>query len=138
MKQGGLGMLTFIGLALVALLLAGCTVGANDDPFSVKIVNDTPHTVVDHAWFVNRPGTSDGGGPVVLEPGHFFDESEFANEGVGQDRISTPTGKTLGCLPFQFSENPPTTIIVHIAEMKPCGKWGDFKQSKHDWPDPNF
>jgi hypothetical protein len=124
---------------VVSLVLSGCTLGADDDPFNVKIVNNTSDTVVDHGWFVTKPGTSDGGGPVVLKPGKSFAESEFANEGVDQDKISTPSGKTLGCLPFQFSENPPLTIRVEVTEMVQCHNWGNPPgNSKYDWPDRKY
>jgi len=123
-----------LGVMFLALLLTGCGIGANDDPFPVLMTNNTHQTLVDIAWFVTTPGTSNGGGQVVLKPGQSFAEEETANLGVSQDRITTLAGKTLGCLPFQFSENPPVEITVDLTEKVPCGHWGDGKQSKHDWP----
>jgi hypothetical protein len=137
-----MGRVHWVSLGLIALVgiafpLQGCTLGANDVSFTVTIQNNTSHTVVDHGYFVTKPGTSNGDGAVVLKPGQSFGEPEFANEGVDQDRISTPSGKTLGCLPFQFSENPAIAIRVMITEMVRCHDWGNTN-SKYDWPDPKY
>jgi hypothetical protein len=120
--------------------LLGVGLGANDDPFQVKILNDTSQMVIDHGYFVTLPGTSDGGGPVTLPPGRSFEEPEFANEGVDQDRITTLGNKTLGCLPFQFSKNPPIVLVVKISEMVRCRTINPITgaESKTDWPDPKF
>ena len=122
------GAVGIIGFAAAA---AGISIGANDDPFTVTIRNNTSQTVIDYGYFVTMPGTSNGGGAVVLGPGQSFGESEFANEGVDQDRITSVGGKTLGCLPFQFSENPPVPFEVNVTEMVPCRNWGD-SESKVD------
>jgi len=123
-------------LSSSTLLLSAC--GANDDPFTVTITNDTGQTVVDHGFFVTQPGTSNGGGAIVLKPGKSFDESEFANEGVNPDRITTSTGRPLGCFPFQFSENVPTPLVVKVSQMVPCQKWVPHTTQPHDWPNPNY
>jgi hypothetical protein len=139
MRRANSSLLAIDLLASAAMLLQGCSIGAYDDPFTVTIVNDTHQTVVDHAWFVGMPGTSNGGGPVVLKPGGSFGESEFANEGVDQDRITTLSRKTLDCLPFQFSENPPVAIRVMLTQMLPCQNWGNPPgNTKFDWPDRNY
>lgn len=130
-----IGALSTVGFLAAA---SGLTLGANDDPFTVTIRNDTSQTVTDYGYFVTVPRTSNGGGATVLKPGHSFDESEFANEGVDQDRITSLGGKVLGCLPFQFSENPPEPFEVNVTEMVPCKNWRDEAQSKTDWPDPKY
>jgi hypothetical protein len=138
MARRGAAILAVGALAPLAALLSSCTLGANDDPFNVTIKNNTSQTVVDHGYFVTRPGTSDGGGAVVLKPGQSFGEPEFANEGVGQDKISTLSGKTLGCLPFQFSENE-LGLRVNVTEMVRCHSWGNPPgNSNHDWPNRNY
>jgi hypothetical protein len=120
-----------------AVLLGAC--GANDNPFTVTIVNDTAQTVVDHGYFVTQRGTSKGGGAVTLKPGHSFGESEFADEGVDADRITSPGGETLGCLPFKFSNNPPVTLVVKVSEMVPCGNSGGSSAvGGHDWPSSKY
>ena len=103
----------------------------------MTIRNNTSQIVIDYGYFVTVPGTSNGGGAVVLRPGQSFGESEFANEGVDQDRITSVGGRTLGCLPFQFSENPPVPFEVDVTEMVPCRNWGD-SESKVDWPDAKY
>jgi hypothetical protein len=118
------------------LLLQAC--GANDDPFTVTVTNNTFHTVVDHSFFTTIPGTVNGGDPVVLKPGRSFEESEFANEGTDPDRITSLSGRTLGCLPFQFSENAPTPINVNITQMVRCLRWGFEVNMPRDWPNPNY
>jgi hypothetical protein len=127
----------FTCVFLGAILLTAC--GANDGPFTVTIVNDTTQTVVDHGYFITVPGTSNGGGRVVLKEGHSFEEDEFANEGVDADRITTLGGETLGCLPFKFSENPPVAVVVKVSEMVPCGNSGGSKAvGGADWPFPSY
>ena len=54
--------LAVVALVPVVLLVQSC--GANDDPFTVTIMNNTPHTIVDHGYFVTVPGTSNSGGMV--------------------------------------------------------------------------
>ena len=121
--------LLLAAISTSALLLQAC--GANDDPFKVKIINDTGQTVVDHGYFEGQP--------EVLKPGRSVDEDEFANEGVGQDRITSATGRTLGCLPFQFSENPPVEVRVKLTEMVPCRNWGNPSgNSRYDWPNRSY
>jgi hypothetical protein len=120
-------------LVLCSLLLQAC--GANDDPFTVT--NNTSHTVIDHSFFTPIPGTSNGGDPVVLKPGRSFDEPEDANEGTDPDRITSLSGKTLGCLPFQFSENAPKPLDVKITQMVRCRHWGYEVNMPKDWPNPN-
>lgn len=124
-------------IALSAVVLGAC--GANDNPFTVTIVNDTSQTVLDHGYFVTQPGTSHGGGVVSLKPGHSFGEGEFANEGVDSDRITSLDGKTLGCLPFKFSQNPPVPVVVKISEMVPCDdSGGSSAVGGHDWPSSKY
>ena len=137
MGRRGFATIAVGSLASIAPLLSSC--GANDNPFTVSIRNDTTQTVVDHGYFVTKRGTSDGGGAVILKPGQSFVESEFANEGVDQDRITTLSGTRLGCLPFQFSNNPPVTIRVKVTEMVRCHNWGiPPGNSKYDWPDRKY
>ena len=116
-------------VSISALLLQGC--GANDVSFNVTISNNTDHTVVDHGYFETQA--------EELKPGQSLDEAEFPNEGVDQDRITTPSGHVLGCLPFQFSEIPPIELRVNLIEMVPCRNWGNPSgNSKYDWPNRSY
>jgi hypothetical protein len=128
----------FVVMFLCSLSLQACSLGANDDPFSVTVTNNTSHTVIDHSFFTTIPGTVNGGDPIVLQPGHSFGESEFAGEGTDPDRITSLSGKTLGCLPFQFSENAPTKIDVRVTQMVRCRHWGNEVESPKDWPNPSY
>jgi hypothetical protein len=110
--------------------------GFEDVSFNVTVTNNTSRTVVDHAFFITQPGTSNGGGTVVLKPGHSFDDPEFANEGVDPDRITNLAGKTLGCFPFQFSEDV-SGLRVKLTEMVPCKHWVPESNQPKDWPNPN-
>lgn len=136
--MGRLARVVLLGVSFLAsaLLLQAC--GANDDPFTVTITNNTDHTVVDDSFFLPKPGTTVSGDPVLLKPGHSFGETEFANEGVDPDRITTPSGKTLGCFPFQFSENAPTPLVVKVSQMVPCKRWVPESNLPRDWPNPNY
>jgi hypothetical protein len=116
---------------VTSLLLSACGLGAEDIPFNVKITNDTSHTVVD--WADEYANYS-----VVLTPGHSFLESEYTNEGVRPDRIELVSGQTLGCLPFQFTNTPPTTLDVRVSQMVPCKGWVVGSTTRQDWPDPKF
>ena len=118
-------------LVLASLLLNACGVGAEDIPFNIKITNDTSQTVVD--WADEYANYS-----VVLPPGHSFLESEYTNEGVRPDRIKSVSGQTLGCLPFQFTDTPPSTLEVGISQMVPCKRWGVGSTTREDWPDPKL
>jgi hypothetical protein len=121
-------------LTLVAVSLEGCGLGSEDVPFTVTITNDTPNTIVDHSYF-STVHSSRGVGAVVLRPGRSFKEPEYANEGVDRDRITSLSGKTLGCFPFQFSRNAPQPFYVKVTQMVPC------RPSKHlrdDWPSVKY
>ncbi len=129
-----------LGLAVVASI-SGIGIGANDDPFTVTITNNTPHPIVDHSSFGAAYGTKDafdGGMIIVLKPGQSFQDAEFANEGVHPDRITSVGGKTIGCLPFQFSENVPKPLVVKVTERVPCRHWIPGSNLPKDWPDANY
>src|ERR1700677_5137271 len=128
--------LLLTALSTVALLLQAC--GANDVPFTVTISNNTGHTLIDHSFFTPKPGTSSGDDPVVLKPGQSFGEPEFTNEGTDPDTITTVAGKVLGCLPFQFSENPSKSLVVKVTETVPCRHWAFEANSPKDWPNPHY
>jgi hypothetical protein len=125
-----------LAVLVCSMLLQSCR--ANDDPFTVTVVNNTSERVIDYAFFVTIPGTSNGGGAVLLQPGESFADPEFANLGTDPDRITTVGGKVLGCLPFQFSENPPKDVTVNITEMVRCKHWAYEANSPRDWPNPDY
>jgi hypothetical protein len=116
---------------LLSLLLSACGLGAEDVPFNVKITNNTSHMVVDWADEYTKYS-------VALMPGRSFLESEYTNEGVRPDRIASVSGRTLGCLPFQFTDTPPTTLEVEISQMVPCKHWAIGSTIRRDWPDPKY
>lgn len=128
-------------LALIATLLSSCTLGAEDVPFTVTVVNDTPHTVVDHVFFSVNHGTkevSSNGQIVTVPPGHSFGEAEYSDEGVDPDRITDLGDETLGCLPLKFSENPPKPVSVEITQMVKYHHWSQYGSTRKDWPNPNY
>lgn len=128
-------VLALAALTPFALVLCGCTLGAEDVSFTITVTNNTHQTVIDHEFFMTKPGTVDGGGPVVFKPGHSYSESEFSNEGVDPDRLTTLSGKTLGCFPFQFSQDDPG-LRVKVSQMVPCKRWVPESNLPADWPDP--
>ena len=133
--------LTVAVLALMATVLSSCSLGAEDVPFTVTVVNDTPHTVVDHVFFGVNAGTKDAsssGQVVRVAPGHSFGESEYSGLGVDPDRITDLGGETLGCLPFKFSEDPPRSVSVEVTQMVQCKHWAYESDSPKDWPNPNY
>jgi hypothetical protein len=128
-------------LPLTVALVSGCGIGANDDPFNVTIMNDTASTIVDHTFFDAARGDQHVSGndqTIAAGPGASFGVTEFANLGTDPDRITTFSGRTLGCLPFQFSEDPPVQPVVKVTQMVPCRHWGNEVESPRDWPDPNY
>jgi hypothetical protein len=133
--------LTVAALALIATLLSSCSLGAEDVPFTVTVVNDTPRTVVDHVFFGANAGTKDAssnGQTVKVAPGQSFGEAEYSNLGVDPDRITDLGGETLGCLPLKFSENPPKSVSVKVTQMVQCKHWAYESDSPKDWPNSNY
>jgi hypothetical protein len=130
---------TVLHLQATVLHLQG---GFQDVPFTVTIANDTRETIIDHSFFGTNYGTKGVSGKygqtVVVPPGQSFRESEYYNEGVDFDRITTASGTTLGCLPFQFSKQPPKTLTVRVTQMIPCQRWSQYGSDRQDWPDPNL
>lgn len=122
-------------LALVCQSCSGGLGGFEDVPFTITVTDDTSQTVVDHEFFMTKPGTVDGGGAVVFKPGHSYSEGEFSNEGVDPDKLTTLSGKTLGCFPFQFSQDDPG-LRVKVSQMVPCKHWVPESNLPRDWPDP--
>ncbi len=117
-----------LALSLVlGLFVQGCGLGAEDVPFNVKVTNNTLRAVVD-----DQDETA--GQSVVLEPGQSRVDSEYTNEGVRPDRVTSISGKTLGCLPFQFTRAPPGTLEVKISQMVRCRRWAPGEQVSRDWP----
>jgi hypothetical protein len=133
--------LALSALAPLALLLTSCTLGAEDVPFTVTVTNNTPNTIVDHTFFgapFGTKGRSRNFMEVTLPPGRSFGDSEFYNEGVDFDRITTLSGQTLGCLPFKFSEEPPTTLDVKVTQAIQCRHWSKYGSNRKDWPNPKY
>jgi len=114
---------------VLGLLVEGCGLGAEDVWFNVKVADNTPHAVLDQEYF---------GSPTMLKPGDSLLDHEYANEGVMPDRITSLSGQTLGCLPFQFTNTPPGTLEVKISQMVPCRHWAQGSTSLHDWPNPKY
>jgi len=140
LKITAIVMVAWIGLAVI-LGVSGIGQGFDTNPFSIRIVNDTSATVIVHSHFGAAYGTVDesaNGMTITLLPALGFDDTVIANEGVEQDRVTNLSGKTLGCLPFQFSENTPSTLTVNVTKMVPCKKWTEWQTSKKDWPDPKY
>jgi hypothetical protein len=130
MGKRGAGLLVVGALVPLAIFLQGCSGGLGgfeDVPFNVTVTNDTAHDVVAHPSFEN--------GPVLLKPGHSFSEIQESNEGVNPDRITSVGGTTLGCLPFQFSQNV-SNLRVRVTQMVPCKHWGFQENLPRDWPNP--
>jgi hypothetical protein len=127
-------------VVLLSLFVSACG-GFEDYPFTVTIQNDTARTVVDHSFFGVNYGTKGASSNLLVvrvPPGHSFGEAEFENEGVDFDRITTLSGETLGCLPFQFSNQPPKPLTVEITQMVKCQRWSQYGSNRKDWPDPNL
>lgn len=97
--------------------------------------------IVDHSFFgavYGTSNTSDDGQVITLKPGHSFVENEFANEGVDPDRVTSLSGKTLGCFPFQFTENAPAPVVVKVTQMVMCRDWIPESNQPKDWPNPSY
>ena len=49
--------------------------------------------------------------------------------------VTIQSGRTLGCLPFQFSKATPASLTVDVSRMVPCGhSLGQKVSDGHDWP----
>lgn len=128
-------------VVLIAPLLSSCTLGAEDVPFTVTVVNDTPDTVVDHVFFSANAETKDAssnGKIVKVATGHSFGEAEYPDLGVDPDRLTDVGGETLGCLPFKFSHKPPTPVSVEVTQMVMCHHWSQYGSVRKDWPNRNY
>jgi hypothetical protein len=100
-------------------------------PFNVKVTNDTSHAVVEQT-------DEDASYSTVLTPGQSFLDPEYTNEGVQPDRMTSPQGETLGCLPFQFTETPSHTLKVRTSQLVKCKRWAVGANISHDWPDSRY
>jgi hypothetical protein len=122
-----------------AVLITGCgvDVGANDDLFYLRLVNNTSSAVI--VGFCNN---------AECQPGR---DAETINQGdalsIGQDPdgVSRPMAvlsssrAVLGCLPFQFSKAAPHGTVVTISQMVPCGlDAGARVAAGRDWPFPAY
>jgi hypothetical protein len=139
MKRPGVAAIGGLVL-LFALLLSACGIGANPDSFTVMVTNNTSRTIVDHTFFGAAYGTPDVSRNdlvITAKPGHSYGVTEDANQGTDPDRITSLSGKTLGCLPFQFSEND-DSLEVKITQMVRCRDWGYKVNMPRDWPNPNY
>jgi hypothetical protein len=120
-------------LSTLALGACGVDVGGNDDLFNVVIKNNTSQTIVAKLCSNDSCSTVTSNG--VLKPGQTLTNGEDPDGIVRSDQISSLSDKVLGCLPLQFSKTPPSTLLVDISQMVPCGdSGGSSAAGGHDWP----
>ena len=115
---------------LVTVWLDVCS--ANDDAFSVELINNTGNTVI------VKPcnGTCHSyASSVVLQSGHSMSTVQDPDGYFRPIKVTTPSGSTLGCLPFRFSSTPAKMLSVDISKVVSCGTSGGNRETQgHDWP----
>lgn len=119
-------------IALSSVILAAC--GASDVPgFLLTVHNDLPRTVnIDPCIHNNCESFA---AEVRLKPGADFSSPQTADGALRPFKVTTLSGQTLGCMPFQFHRNPPPQAVIDISRMVPCGgTGGSASVSGRDWP----
>lgn len=119
-----------VSIVSASIVLQAC--GADDITFQAKVINNSPNAVVDRQCNItcNRFFTR-----VVLRPGQSTNDNESPDGVQEPDRITSLSGKVLGCLPFRFANVPSAQVAVKISQMVPCGESdGTDKTHGHDWP----
>ena len=121
----------FLLLPLLAglLIVSGC---GNDSggPFNFPLKNDLHEPVVlqnclnAQCTKVNNP-TTFAAGQVAQDVG-------VPDQILRSLKVSTQSGKVLGCLPIRFSAQPGGGFQINVSEKVPCGNSGGSDGS--DWP----
>jgi hypothetical protein len=125
-----------IRLALIAPVLLGALIlqscGADDSTFTLEVKNDTSQVVIDRQCNItcNQFFTK-----VRLDPGQSTTDSESPDGVASPDELFSSSGSSLGCLPFRFSQIPPSSVTVRVSQAVPCGNSSGAKETGgHDWP----
>jgi hypothetical protein len=107
--------------------------------FSVKVENDLSETVVVGACNGYAPSCSSVAYSLTLSPGVSSSTSQEPDGTFRPMKVSTKSGRTLGCLPFRFDNVTPPTFVVRVSQMVPCGQSLGRKTTEgHDWPDAKY
>jgi hypothetical protein len=137
----GLMGLTIAGFFICSIALTACGAGTGglggfeDDPFNLKVENDTVQTVLIGACNGYNPSCSSLAYSLKLNPGG-SSSTEQDPDGIFRPmKVTSESGATLGCLPFRFDRVTPTIAIVEINQMVPCGNsLGERTSGGRDWP----
>lgn len=131
-KGQALGRLTAV---LCAFLIGGCgiDIGANDDAFGTRVLNNTASAVV--IGDCTKIYCTSVGTPETIKPGKSVSVIQDP-DGVRRPMGVLSTSKQiLGCLPFQFRKVPPHTVVTTISQMVPCtANDGPGSSAGQDWP----
>jgi hypothetical protein len=132
--------LTLAAVGLVALL-AGTGCVANDTLFDFNVTNNMGFAVIirqcGNASCTNTspPYSS----PITLKNGQSYPDAGDPDGVLRAEKVFSLSGKTLGCLPFRFSDTPPATFAVRISQMVPCDRSGGSSAvGGHDWPSRRY
>jgi hypothetical protein len=119
------------GLGGLVLLASGC--GSYGGPFNFSVVNNLNETVVLRDC-VNSTCTS-ANEPWTIKAGKVGEDLGVPDGVLRAERVSSPSGTVLGCVPFRFTKTPPSHFQVKLSEMVPCGdSAGSHVVGGHDWP----
>jgi hypothetical protein len=123
-----------------ALLLASCTAEDVENSFSVPLKNNSSHAVeVEECQGNGRACVLAPYSAVTeLKPGQSM--GTVAGFGYRDSfQVSTSGGRILGCLPLQFSRQPPSNVDIRTSEVVPCDRaLGASSMHGHDWPYPRY
>jgi hypothetical protein len=120
----------FLGLPLLAglLIVSGC--GKDNGPFNFPLKNNLHETVVLQNC-LNAKCTRVNN-PTTFVPGQVAQDVGVPDQILRSVKVFTQSGKALGCLPIQFSTQPPSSFQINLSEMVPCGNSGGSHGK--DWP----
>jgi hypothetical protein len=124
-------IIAFVSLASIF----GISVGSDDDSFNIIVINNTPNTVTVANCTVDSNVCAPFQGSFSLKPGDFAQENENSDGVFRPSEVLATNGVVVGCLPFQYSSTPRSTLQVEITASVPCGNSLGAADSKgKDWP----
>ena len=125
-SQAGIAVAVII---ILSTLLQAC--GAQDMPFSVPLKNNTNHVVT---VLVCNDKCQTYDARTHLLPGHTLSTAQYPDGILRPIKIVSPSNAA-GCLPFRFTQSPPSSIVIYVSQAVSCDELGREKlDSGQSWP----
>lgn len=126
-----------VSVAAVAIITVTTACAANDEQFNLSIKNDTSQAV--DVGACNHDSCQSFAYTIRLRPGRSGNSAQDPDGVFRPMEVQSQAGAVLGCLPIQLSKVPPTTTVIDISRMVPCGNLGGSEiTGGHDWPFPRY